>query len=404
MKLFELVEEEDCKIGSADVEESCILQLHRNHKEKIRIDFPSPITDHSYILRSKGHIGYIPVSDDYLFRIHPKVPIGNIFRMLEYAYNLKSFQFLQGGSNIDSIEDLFEYLVSILAKRVLDRARQGLYRDYLRKQDDLKYIRGKVMLLQAGRAIAKGSTRIECEYQEHTADLIDNQILAWTLYQLPRFVLKRDDVRQQVRQAHYALAGAVAIVPVAMQDCVNRLYHRLNEDYKPLHSLCRFFLEQCGPSLKIGDHFMQPFTLYMPNLFESFVAEWLRANIDSQMYLSPQYEAILDDNGRFLFRIDLVLADAETERILAVMDTKYKRDPRPSEEDIKDIVAYAARMKTACGILIYPSTYTENINLQVGNINVRSLNVDLADNPEDGGRRFLDRMMEVLRVNIKSGH
>jgi 5-methylcytosine-specific restriction enzyme subunit McrC len=404
MKLFELIEEEDCKIARTEVEESCILQLHRNYKEKIRIDFPSPVTDQSYILRSKGYIGYIPVSDDYLFRIHPKVPIGNIFRMLEYAYNLKSFQFLDGRADIESIEDLFEHLVSVLAKRVLDRARKGLYRDYLRRQEDLKYIRGKIMLMQSCRAIAKGSTTIECEYQEHTADLIDNQILAWTLYQLPRFVLKRDDVRQQVRQAHYALAGAVAISPVCIQDCIARLYHRLNEDYKPLHSLCRFFLEQCGPSLKIGDHFMQPFTLHMPNLFETFVAEWLRSNMDSGMYISPQYEATLDDDGRFLFRIDLVLVDEKTERILAVMDTKYKRESRPSEEDIKDIVAYAARMKTACGVLIYPSIHTENINLRVGNINVRSLKFDLADNPEDGGRRFLDRLMAILQVNIQGGH
>ena len=141
----------------------------------------------------------------------------------------------------------------------------------------------------------------------------------------------------------------------------------------------------------------------MPNLFETFVAEWLRTNIDSRMYLSPQYEAILDDDGRFLFRIDLVLADAETERILAVMDTKYKRDPRPSEEDIKDIVAYAARMKTTCGILIYPSIHTENINLRVGNISVRSMNFDLAD-PEAGGRRFLDKLMAILGANIQGGH
>jgi 5-methylcytosine-specific restriction enzyme subunit McrC len=404
MKLFELIEEEDRRIPRAEVEEHCILQLYQNHKEKIGIDFPSPLTDQSYILRSKGYIGYIPVSDDYLFRIHPKVPIGNIFRMLEYAYHLKSFQFLQGGTNIESIEDLFEHLVSILAKRVLDRARKGLYRDYLKRQEDLKYIRGKVMLMQSCRAIAKGGTRIECEYQEHTADLMDNQILAWTLYQLPRFALKRHDVRQQVRQAHHALAGAVAISPVSIQDCIARLYHRLNEDYRPLHSLCRFFLEQCGPSLTIGDHFMQPFTLHMPNLFESFVAEWLRSNMDSGMHISPQYKATLDDDGRFLFRIDLVLVDAKTEKILAVMDTKYKREPRPSEEDIKDIVAYAARMKTACGILIYPSAQTENVNLRVGNIIVRSLNFDLADNPEDGGKCFLDRLMAILQVNTHGGY
>jgi 5-methylcytosine-specific restriction enzyme subunit McrC len=397
MNTFELIEEENFRIPLSEIEESCILELYRNHQEKIKIE--KPITDQAYIIRSKGYIGCIPISDDYLFRIHPKVPIGNIFGMLEYAYNLQSFQFLQRGTNVESIEDLFEHLVSILAKRVLDRARKGLYRDYLRRQEDLTYLRGKVMLMQSCRAMAKGSVRLECEYQEHTADLLDNQILAWTLYQLPRRILKREEVRQQVRQAHYALASAVAIAPVVLQDCVNRLYHRLNEDYKPLHGLCRFFLEQCGPTLKVGDHFMQSFTLHMPNLFESFVAEWLREHLDGGMYISPQYQATLDDEGRFLFRIDLVLKDSESERTLAVMDTKYKREAQPSAEDIKDIVAYAARMKTASGILIYPSSHTENINFPVGDINVRSLTFDLNDDLEKGGQRFRNELMTILKAN-----
>ena len=83
MTHFDLIEEEDFTILRAAVDESCILQLHRNHEEKIKISFPSPINNQSYILRSKGYIGYIPINDDNLFRIHPKVPIGNIFGMLE---------------------------------------------------------------------------------------------------------------------------------------------------------------------------------------------------------------------------------------------------------------------------------------------------------------------------------
>jgi len=72
-------------------------------------------------------VGHIPVGDDLLVRILPKVPISNLFGMLEVAYNLRSFRILDGEIGIESIEDLYERIVSILARRVLDRARKGLY-------------------------------------------------------------------------------------------------------------------------------------------------------------------------------------------------------------------------------------------------------------------------------------
>ena len=52
----------------------------------------------------------------------------------------------------------------------------------------------------------------------------------------------------------------------------DRLYHRLNQDYQPMHGLCRFFLEHSGPTHQDGDSAMIPFVVHMPALFEKFVA------------------------------------------------------------------------------------------------------------------------------------
>jgi 5-methylcytosine-specific restriction enzyme subunit McrC len=312
--------------------------------------------------------------------------------MLEYAYDLKSFQFLEGITDVESLADLFENLVSILAKRVLDRVRKGLYRSYLREEDSLDFQRGRILVMPSLRASLRGSPRLECEYEEHTADLIDNRILVWTLNQLPRYGLKRDDVRQQVRQAYHALAGAVMVDRVEPRDCIRRFYNRLNDDYKPMHGLCRFFLEHCGPALEVGECQFIPFVLNMPSLFESFVAEWLKAHSPEGLYITPQYQANLDEIGKFFFRIDLVLRDMITDRVLAVMDTKYKRDQKPVEEDIKDIVAYAVRMRTNSGILIYPSTDTQSIYLKVGEVNVRSITFDISLPPDNGGYSFLEKL------------
>ena len=66
----------------------------------------------------------IPICDNLLVRISPKVAIGNLFRMLETAYNLRSFLLFHGEVEIESLEDIYERIVSILARRVHDRARK----------------------------------------------------------------------------------------------------------------------------------------------------------------------------------------------------------------------------------------------------------------------------------------
>jgi len=394
-KVIELEEEIARSIPSTEFDEETALALDQG--SHIEVDFPSPKNDQCYVLRSKGYIGQIPVSDDILIRISPKVPVQNLFRMLEYAYDLKSFQLLEGLTTADSLDDLFENLAAILAKRVLDRARKGLYCDYIIEEESLPYIRGQIKVMPSLRAVMRGSTRLECEYEEHTPNVDDNLILAWTLYQLPRFRLKREDVQHQVRQAYRTLASTVDVKSVEPRVCINRFYHRLNDDYRPMHGLCRFFLEHRGPGIAVGDHEFIPFVLDMPNLFESFVAKWLQANLPTGIRLETQYKTDLDEFGMFVFIIDLVLIDTASNIVLAVLDTKYKRKEHPEGADIQQIVAYAVRMNTQKAVLIYPSTTTQAVNLNVGEVNVRSLIFDIGVDPDLAGQLFLEELRGLMK-------
>src|SRR5665647_62586 len=68
-----------------------------------------------YELKPKGYVGHFPISDDLFVIITPKVHIANLFRMLEYAFDLKSFKILPGDAHIETIEELFERFASILS-------------------------------------------------------------------------------------------------------------------------------------------------------------------------------------------------------------------------------------------------------------------------------------------------
>jgi 5-methylcytosine-specific restriction enzyme subunit McrC len=397
MEIIELREEESLSLPKDSFDETSALTLYHNYKNRIIVEFPNPVNEQCYIIRSNGYVGYIPINENYSLRILPKVSINNVFRMLEYAYNLRSFALFEGSTSVEAIEDLFERLAAILAKRVINRSRKGLYLDYLERREALPHLVGRPDLISTTVSLLRGSTNAICEYEEHTADLEDNQILAWTLYQLRRFHIKRKDVQILVRKAFRELVHKVDIKHIEPQLCINRLYHRLNQDYKPMHGLCRFFLEHSGPGIEKGEHEFLPFILNMPNLFESFVAEWLLKNLPTGIRLEKQYYAQLSPDGKFYFNIDLVLIDARTDKVIAVLDTKYKRKADPEDHDIEQIVAYAISMNTKDALLVYPSPHTNNFDFKVGdNVRVVGLSFDIGSDPDEAGKEFLCQLKKEL--------
>ena len=394
-RILDLHEEEVGRFPRASLRDTEVLAL--NTSGKFDVEPASLLSNYAYGIRSRGWVGYIPIGDDLLVRVRPKVPIHNLFRMLEVAYNLHSFRLFGGEIQIESLEDIYERLVSILARRVLDRIRKGLYRGYVSEADELSYVRGRIDPLGAILNSRRGIPRIPCQYEEQTSDLEDNRILLWTLHCVRRQALRREKVRVELDRARRALGGTITLERCSPSDCVNRLYHRLNDDYAPMHGLCRFILEQTGPGLHPSDHVFIPFELNMPQLFELFVAEWLRANAPPGTVVRRKYQAQLDANFRMKIEIDILLCEERSQRPLAVLDTKYKADEQPSEDDIYQIAFHARELQVRRAILVYPSALARPLRMaHAHDIVIESMTFDIGIAPDVAGGEFLDGLNERL--------
>jgi len=134
---------------------------------------------------------------------------------------------------------------------------------------------------------------------------------------------------------------------------------------------------------------------------EPFVAEWLRIRVREAFIVRPQHIANLQANETLSFRIDVVLKDPNTGRTLAVLDTKYKSMETPTEADIQQVVAYAVEMGTGQAVLVYPSAEIRAIQAKVGHVEVSSLSFDLAEDYDQEGERFLDRLRGVIEQTAK---
>lgn len=385
-RVLELEEYVPLELARDELAEHLGEDLWRRYGSKLSVEFPSVKTGQRWQLMSQGWVGYIVLADDLHLRLKPKVPIANLFRMLEYAYKLK-IHLADGLVECASLEDLYERLAHILAQRVLDRARKGLYRTYVAESDALPYVRGQ---LDMRRLISRPwETQLRCNYEEHTADIVDNQILAWTLQRIARSGLCGPRVLPAIRNAYRSVQPFVTSVPCSPGACVDRLHNRLNEDYEPLHGLCRFFLEHSGPHLDDGDRTIPPFLIDMNRLFELFVAEWLKARLPKEYTLKPQDRVDITPDGQLRFQIDLVLYDARSGRPLCVLDTKYKRATMPASGDIEQIVAYAVSKNCTDAVLIYPTELVQRLDTYVGpHIHVRSLPFALDQDLDTAGAQF----------------
>ncbi|HWN43108.1 MAG TPA: restriction endonuclease [Thermoanaerobaculia bacterium] len=388
-RILDLREHEPAFLHRTELSEEEAEVLWRNHHKQINVEYPSPRSSGDWKLSSLGWVGHLPVTRELSLRLTPKVKLDNLFHMLEVAYSLPSLEF-PGLIDCGSLEEIFERLAHILARRVLARGRRGFYREYVPQEDRLPYIRGRLDLNRALRAPWEVS--LDCHYQEHTADVEDNQILAWTLSRIARSAAcSRSEVASTVGKAFRSLQGIATPMPLSPSACSGRLYTRLNDDYRPLHALCRFFLENTGPTHEPGDRQALPFLVNMNNLFEMFVAEWLTAHLPPGLKLRPQENVPLGSG--MWFKIDGVLYERSTGQPLLVLDTKYKDEPSPTTADIAQVVAYAEAKGCRDAVLVYPVDLRTSFDIRVGTIRVRTLAFRLDGDLEANGLHFLGRLL-----------
>ncbi len=356
-------------------------QQYGVERRVVDVAFPSPRTDGQWELVSLGWAGHIPLTPTLHFHLRPRAPLGNLFRMLATVYGLQEPAFLPGLVQSNSLRDFYEQLAALLAARVMARRRRGLYHAYVPRTGTLPYVRGRIHL-PARRPWLPEAT---CSYEDESADVAENRLLALTLQRIARSGLCLEDVQAAVRRAYHGLGG---VTPAEAPDGgAGWRYHRLNADYAPLHALCHFFLTHTGPGHEIGDRPMLPFLVHMPRLFEQFVARWLQQQLAAPWELRVQEQVGVGQAGGALsFTLDMVLYDGRGQPQM-VLDTKYKTEVAAA--DIHQIVTYAELRRCREAVLVYPQRPSTPLDVQIGDVRVRALPFGLTGEPDAEGRAFL---------------
>lgn len=160
--------------------------------------------------------------------------IKNIYYMLSYAFTTLN----QGGyENVatEQFDNLHNLFAAILAKGIGRQLKQGLYREYENRKEDLNVVRGKIDMPGTIRNKIAKTDKLTCEYDELSENNLLNQILKTTVMLLLRHARVEEEYKTDLKKEMLFFSGVDTVDPLLIRWSAIR-FQRNNNTYRMLIS------------------------------------------------------------------------------------------------------------------------------------------------------------------------
>lgn len=347
-------------------------------------------------LRSNSRIG-VASGPGWELRVSPKLSVPKLFFLLAYAHDPNGWK--DESAYFDVSDDLVDALASGFSWHALRAIEQGLLRDYVRLEERLIGIRGRIRFADQIARSGGLPFPVEVAYDDYIEDIIENRIIkaaSLALLRMPRIAAR---ARQRLLKLK-AILDEVTPLSRPREVEVPRLT-RLNQRYGPALRLGVLILRAASIDTPRGRLAATAFVFDMNKVFEDFVSIALRESIARfGGELNFQWRGRLDQAGAIRIIPDLTWWVGGTCR--AVADVKYKALDLTSmpNADAYQMLAYCTALSLERGFLIYAKDAgekpaTHHIRNTAAVIEVRALDVETE--PE-----LLLRQVDLLAEEIAS--
>ncbi|MBE1530471.1 McrC family protein [Actinomadura algeriensis] len=295
-------------------------------------------------------------------RVRPKLAGEElaVLQMIDYATGLDALRDIGTVQHLGEGLDLRDLVCLLLTREAGRLLRHGLRRDYLRREEDLPTVRGRLL---ADRQVMRRFgrlDRLECRYDERSGDILDNRLCTAALNLAARTATDAR-VRNDARRLAADFADVCTTRGFDVRAAAERLvYHRANEHYRDAHRWALMLLGRTAFSGLYADHgpVTSAFMVDMNKLFEDFVTRLLRdAAAGTGVDVLPQKtltRAVMTEGGKTYAPItpDVQLVRGHGPRAWRrSVDAKYKLygDKKIQTSDLFQSFAYAHALSGADG-------------------------------------------------------
>ena len=259
---------------------------------------------------------------------------------------------------------LSETLAAIFADRLRRELLRGPERAYMRREENLRRFKGKLLIAQQTLRNAAHRERFFCRFDEFSEDTLMNRIFRAacrvlldstrtpsTQDRLRHCLLLLDDVEDVF--VHDELFDQITIT-------------RQNERFADVLRFCRLILQERSPTVRAGSERSFSLMFDMNRVFEDFVAAFLKKQVIPQLdgyRLYPQAKTkrrpLMKSGGKNVLTLkpDILI---ETAGRQFVLDTKWKQLSGEGArggvgtDDLYQLYAYTKRYECERSVLLYP--------------------------------------------------
>lgn len=289
--------------------------------------------------------------------------------MLTYAFQVLTHNNYDqvASEEFDYIYDLF---AAILIKGVNRQIKQGLFKNYINRQDNIPTIRGKVNMKDTMKNRMQRKQLIACEYDELSENNIFNQIIKATIVLLLKEGSVARNRKVQLKKLMLHFSDITLIQPQDINWQTLR-FQKNNQTYQMLMNICYFIMNDLLLTTEEGKYKSPVFSEKNMNLlFERFVLNYYKANFKKLEVHAPHIRWNVDGIDNHLDEV--FLPRMETDIVLTsnrgklVIDTKFYSNPMTKNDKLNSnnlyqIYSYIKNMdknKTGLvsGLLLYAQT------------------------------------------------
>jgi 5-methylcytosine-specific restriction enzyme subunit McrC len=326
--------------------------------------------------------------------INPKIPIENVFLLLEPSKTPIDLRTeLVGFGDYLDITPAFAAFFARLLEHTLAR---GMRRDYIPVQDDLVAVRGRVALDDVVRRPVL--TPLACRFDEYSIDTPHHRILKAATLRLCRVpgigVRNRDALRHLLMRF-----GEVDDQPPATAQVLRRGFNRLERHYEPAVRLACLLLDEGSLLHSFGTTTAGAFLFDMNRAFEAFLEARLEAALRGTLEVRGQAQTYLDSDERVRMKPDLIFG--RNGSAVYVGDAKYKvsKDINGVDSDLYQLLAYTTALDLPEGVLVYAQA-DQAIPPQVINVALAGKRLHIQRIDLSGDARAIRRSVDALAAWI----
>ena len=315
------------------------------------------------VLQAQNYVGVIQTKDGTTIEILPKIKNATtekskdiLIKMLKTLKN-SPFKNLSVANLKSSKIPLFEIFISMFLEELTVLVRNGIKSDYISKEENLKFLKGKLKISEQIKYNTIHKERFFVQYEEFISNRVENRLIKTTL----QFLYNKSKLnknQQRIREFLFVF-DEIEISHNIKTDFSKIKLNRQMKDYEQVLLWCKTFLLENSFSPYRGNDVAFALLFDMNLLFESFVYSYLKKSSNFQ-YIKSQdkthHLAYENGIGRFRLKPDIVINGGKI-----IADTKWKilsEDKAYNgvlQDDMYQLYAYGTKYDNCEKIyLIYP--------------------------------------------------